>query len=204
MRGTEEKSINLWMAQELADALREKDFEVLLTRTDDSFIPLSQRAALANKYKADLFISLHCNASLSPQLKGFEVYFLSEKASDPHADAVARLENASLEFEGKAPPSRPVQAVLRSLMKNTNINHAAQLGGMIDRHVNQQMSQVDLGVKQAAFYVLRGADMPAILIEFGFLSNKSEERHLESKSYRKRLIRAIEAGILEYDQKQKT
>jgi N-acetylmuramoyl-L-alanine amidase len=202
VHGTEEKSVNLWMAQELADALREKDFEVLLTRTDDSFIPLSQRAALANKYKADLFISLHCNASLSSHLNGFEVYFLSEKASDPHADAVARWENASLQFEGKTSPPSSVQAVLRSLEKNTYINHAAQLGAIIDREVARQMSQADLGVKQAAFYVLRGAEMPAILIEIGFLTNKSEEHLLESKAYRRRLIKAMEAGILEYDQKQ--
>src|SRR5258708_32045424 len=141
---------------ELADALREKDFEVLLTRTDDTFIPLRERAALANRYKADLFISVHCNASLSSKMNGFEVYILSEKASDPHAAAVARLENASLELEGKS-PSAPVQAVLRSLVKNANINRSAQLGGIMDRQVGEQLSQNKTGLQQAAFYVLRGA-----------------------------------------------
>ena len=202
VKGTEEKAMNLWMGLELADALREKDFEVLLTRTDDTFIPLAQRAALANRYKADLFISIHCNASLSPKLSGFEVYILSEKASDPHAAAVARLENASLEFEGKAPPE-PVQAVLRSLAKNANINRSAQLASIMDRKIGEQMAEPDAGLQQAAFYVLRGAEMPAILIELGFLSNKDEEQHLQNKKYRKKMIHAIEDSILEFDQKQK-
>jgi N-acetylmuramoyl-L-alanine amidase len=199
--GTEEKTVNLWMGQELADSLREKDFEVILTRTDDTFIPLRERAALANRYKADLFISLHCNASLSTQLSGFEVYILSEKASDPHAAAVAKLENASLDLEGKA-PSAPVQAVLRSLVKNANINHAAQLGSIMDREVSKQLDQSNAGLQQAAFYVLRGAEMPAVLVEMGFLSNKREATLLESKSYRQKMIQAIEASIVEYDKKQ--
>jgi N-acetylmuramoyl-L-alanine amidase len=202
-KGTEEKAINLMMAQELADVLREKDdYEVLLTRMDDSFIPLEQRAQLANKYKADLFISLHCNASLSSRMKGFEVYFLSEKASDPHADAVAQLENASLTLEGKsARAPRRLAAVLRSLVKNANINEASALGSIVDRHVGARLSQPHLGVKEAAFYVLRGAEMPAILIETAFLSNPKEEHLLRDPSFRHELIQGIEAGITEFDQR---
>ncbi len=200
-RGTLEKTINLWMANELADELRAKDFEVLLTRTDDTFVPLGDRTALANKYKADLFISLHCNASLTPSLNGFEVYFLSENASSPHAEAVARKENAVLELEGKK-PSSAVQSVLESLVKNANLNRSAQLGSLINREVAGQLAQVDLGVKQAAFYVLRGAQMPAVLVELGFLTHRKEERLLASESYRRKLARAIAKSILEYDRKQ--
>jgi N-acetylmuramoyl-L-alanine amidase len=200
VHGTEEKNVNLWMGQELADALRDQDFEVLMTRTDDTFIPLAHRTALANRYKADLFISLHCNASLSNKLSGFEVYILSEKASDPHAAAVARLENSALELEGKAPPA-PVQAVLRSLTKNAHINLAAQLGGIMDREVSEQLSIENAGLQQAAFYVLRGAEMPAVLVELGFLSNKAEEKKLKNKSYREKLIKAIAASIVEFDKK---
>lgn len=200
-RGTMEKTINLWMARELAEELRAKDFEVLLTRTDDTFIPLGDRTALANKYKADLFISLHCNASLTPSLNGFEIYFLSENASNPHAEAVARLENAALELEGKK-PSSAVQSVLQSLAKNAMLNRSAQLGALINREVTGQLSQVDLGVKQAAFYVLRGAQMPAVLVELGFLTNRKEERLLLNESYRRKLSGAIAKSILEYDRKQ--
>ena len=112
--------MNLILAQDLADTLRDKyDYEVLLTRTDDTFIPLEERARLANRHEADLFISIHCNASLSSKMKGFEVYFLSETASDPHADAVARLENAPLALDGRCKPPSPTQvnAVLHQVAR---------------------------------------------------------------------------------------
>jgi N-acetylmuramoyl-L-alanine amidase len=199
--GLAEKDVNLLLAQELAEILRESyGYEVLLTRMDDTFIPLEERAKLANRCDADLFISLHCNASTSSKLKGFEVYFLSETASDPHADAVARLENAVLSLEGKEAPSpNRVKEVLRSLVKNANINEASALGSLIDRHLAQRLSEPSLGVKQAAFYVLRGAEMPAVLIETGFVSNVEEERLLQSASFRKALIQGISAGIAAYD-----
>jgi len=201
--GIEEKAVNLLLAQELADVLRQDyDYEVLLTRTDDTFIPLEERARLANKHNADLFISLHCNASLSSKLKGFEVYFLSEEASDPHADAVARLENAPLALEGKQVPSpSQVKAVLRSLVKNANINEASALGALVDRHLSERLSEPSLGVKQAAFYVLRGAEMPAILIETGFISNAQEERLLQDDAFHKKMIEGIAAGIVAYDER---
>jgi N-acetylmuramoyl-L-alanine amidase len=200
--GIVEKAINLTMAQDLADALRAQDYEVLLTRTDDSFVPLADRAALANKYHADLFISLHCNASLSSQLHGFEVYFLSEYASDPHASAVAQMENAPLALEDKPAQASPhVQRLLRSLAKNVNINASSELGTLIDRQVTRRLSESDLGVKQAAFYVLRGAEMPAILIEMAFLSNRSDERALRREAFRRRMVEAIVAGIQEYDRR---
>jgi N-acetylmuramoyl-L-alanine amidase len=199
--GTEEKTVNLRLAQELADTLRETyGYEVLLTRMDDTFIPLAERAKLANKYSADLFISLHCNASLSSKLEGFEVYFLSERASDPQADEVARLENAALALEGKdVPAPNRVKEVLRSLVKTANINEASALGSLLDRHMAERLSEPSLGVKQAAFYVLRGAEMPAVLIETGFLSNSKEERLLQDDAYRKKLIDGIAAGISDYD-----
>ncbi len=202
-RGVEEKAVNLQLAIELAEVLRQNnDYEVLLTRMDDTFIPLAERARLANHHKADLFVSIHCNASLSSKLKGFEVYFLSEESSDPHADAVARLENAPLALEGKAIPTpSQVKAVLRSLVKNANINEASALGALIDRHLGQRLSEPSLGVKQAAFYVLRGADMPAVLVETGFLSNPQEERLLQDRSFRQKLIEGMAGGIVAYDER---
>jgi N-acetylmuramoyl-L-alanine amidase len=202
-RGTEEKAVNLKLAQELAEALREDGgYEVLMTRTDDTFIPLAQRSKLANDYKADVFVSIHCNASLSSKLKGFEVYFLSEHASDPHADATAKLENSSLALEGqKVPSPDAVSAVLRSLVKTAYINDSSELGALIDRHLGDRLSEPSLGVKQAGFYVLRGAEMPAILIETGFLSNSKEEKLLQKGSFHKKLVEGIAAGIAAYDER---
>jgi N-acetylmuramoyl-L-alanine amidase len=201
--GIEEKTINLQLAQKLADLLRDRyQYEVLLTRTDDTFVPLEGRAALANRQNADLFISIHCNASLSSKLKGFEVYFLSERASDPHADAVARFENAPLALEGKRVPSPSrVAAVLRSLVKTANINEASALGALIDRHMGERLSEPSLGVKQAAFYVLRGAEMPAVLIETAFVTNPKEEKLLQKESFRKEFVEGLADGIVAYDQR---
>ena len=201
--GTQEKNINLRLAQELADSLRETyGYEVLLTRMDDTFIPLEERAKLANKHNADLFISLHCNASKSPKRKGFEVYFLSERASDSHADAVARLENAVLVYEGKEIPSpNRVKEVLRSLVKTANINEASALGSLLDKHLAERLYEPSLGVKQAAFYVLRGAEMPAVLIETGFISNSHEEQLLADDGFRQKLIEGVAGGIVAYDER---
>src|SRR5262249_28102863 len=146
----------------------------------------------------------HCNASLSVRQKGFEVYFLSEKASDPHADAVARLENASLALEEKSAPSPDqVQAVLRELVKTANINEASALGSMVDREVARQLGGPSLGAHQAAFYVLRGAEMPAILIESGFLTNPQEEKLLQAAPFRTKLIEGLVSAIRSYDQRKR-
>jgi len=130
------------------------------------------------------------------------VYFLSERASDSHADAVARLENAVLAYEGKEIPSpNRVNQVLRSLVKTANINEASALGSLLDRHLAERLVEPSLGVKQAAFYVLRGAEMPAVLIETGFISNGHEEQLLENDGFHRKLIEAITAGVLAYDER---
>ncbi len=200
-RGIMEKDVSLRFALDLAELLRETyGYEVLLTRMEDAFVPLEERARLANKHRADLFISLHCNASASPRQKGFEVYFLSEKASDPHADSVARLENAVLALEGKEVPSpNRVKQVLRSLEVTANINEASTAGALVERHLSDRLSEPSLGVKQAAFYVLRGAEMPSVLVEMAFISNREEERMLQSASFRKKMVEGIAAGVAAYD-----
>jgi len=203
LHGVEEKALNLAFAQTLAELLREHySYEVLLTRTDDTFIPLAQRTRIANQWHADMFISLHCNASLSSHLRGFEVYFLSEKASDAHADSVARAENAPLALEDKeAPLPGQLKALLRSLVKNANINDSSLLGSLIDSDVNQRLKTKSLGVQQAAFYVLRGAEMPAVLVETGFLSNTKDERLLQDAEYRRRLLEGVAESIEAYDKR---
>ncbi len=199
--GAMEKDINLRMALELAESLRETyGYEVLLTRMEDTFITLEERPRLANKHNGDLFISLHCNASPSRKRQGFEVYFLSERASDSNADAAARLENAVLSLEGKEVPSpNRVKQVLRSLEITANINEASVAGALIDKHLGERLSEPSLGVKQAAFYVLRGAEMPAVLVEMAFISNSQEEKMLQSASFRKKVVEGVGAGIAAYD-----
>lgn len=197
--GVQEKEITLRVSQELAELLRARDYEVLLTRTDDSFVPLSERAKLANAHEADLFLSIHCNASDSGRLKGFEVYFLSEKASDPRADAIARFENAPLALEGGAPaPDDRLSRLLRSMVKTEHINDSSELGALVHQHLSRRLSTDALGVKQAAFYVLRDAEMPAILIETGFLTNSKEGKRLNKAAYQRKIAEGVADAVDAY------
>lgn len=203
VRGTEEKAVNLRLSLELAEVLRNQfGYEIVLTRTDDTFVPLGQRARIANQAQADLFVSVHCNASLTNKLRGFEVYFLSETASDARADAVARAENAPLALEDtESRMPTKLKVLLHSLVRTANINDASALGALIDRRVGDRLKTPTLGVKQAAFYVLRGAEMPAVLVETGFLTNAKEERQLLDHRHRGRIVGGIAAAIDDFDRR---
>lgn len=202
-RGTLEKEINLQAALELARLLRDEgSFEVMLTRAGDIFIPLDDRSRMANEFGADLFISLHCNASPNRRDSGFEVYVLSERASDPGAARLAAFENSVLELEGKSVQEEEAALILRELVKTEHINAAAELAGLIARALSRRVDIPNRGVKQAAFYVLRGAQAPAILFEMAYISNKKEEIKIESRRYRRRLVDGLYAGVLDYAKRQ--
>jgi N-acetylmuramoyl-L-alanine amidase len=201
--GTLEKEANLQIALALAKVLnKEGRFKVILTRTDDRFVPLQERSSIANKAKADLFISLHCNAGLNPEAHGFEVYFLSEKASDDEAAAVARRENAVVELEGIAGKARlELEGLLWSLARNEHMNDSSAIAGHITLQVAQRLSMLNRGVKQAGFYVLRGTSMPAILVESAFITHPKEEGLLRSARFHRKLVDALYAGLLDYEKK---
>jgi N-acetylmuramoyl-L-alanine amidase len=198
-RGTLEKDINLSAAKDLAKLLEQEEvFEVLLTRADDIFLPLDERSRIANEARADLFVSLHCNAHRNPKENGYEVYFMSEKASDPEAERLARYENASLELEGKSVADAEAEFILHIMGKTESINAAAELAALVERSLRRRVDLSPRGVKQAGFYVLRGTDSPAILIEMAFLSNRGDEAKLQSRRYRGRLVDGIYAGMVDY------
>jgi N-acetylmuramoyl-L-alanine amidase len=202
-RGTREKDINLAAAKDLAKLLeQERVFEAVLTRDDDTFVPLDERSRIANEGHADLFISLHCNAHRSAKENGFEVYFMSEHASDPEAERLARFENSSLELEGKIPADAEAQMILHAMTKTESINAASELAALVARDLHQRVDLASRGVKQAGFYVLRGTDAPAILIEMAFVSNRRDEAKLGSRRYRSRLVDGIYAGLVDYAKRQ--
>jgi stearoyl-CoA desaturase (Delta-9 desaturase) len=203
-RGNLEKEINLSMALRLADALRAtKRYEVHLTREDDRFVSLQDRAVFANDKKADLFISVHCNAGLSPKAEGFEVYFLSERASDDSAAAVARRENASLELEGAASQAKAkLSQLLWSLAKTETLNESSEMAALVNKHAGKEkLDAASRGVKQAGFYVLKWAEMPAILVECAFITNPREEKLLRSHRYAQKLVDAVAAAVHEYEER---
>ena len=198
--GTKEKDINLSIAYELKKNFdTDNDYEVILTRKDDTFIPLVERTNIANEQNADLFVSIHCNANFNRSVSGFEVYFLSEKATDSQSAATATLENSVLEFEGKPTKKRAVlQEMLWSMMVNEHINDSSELCGFIASETPGRLKIPNRGVKQANLYVLRGSQMPSVLVESAFISNYSEESKLNSKKFQTSVSDSIYEGIKKY------
>ena len=196
--GVKEKDIVLNLAKILAKKLEQQlGLEAVLTRNRDVFLSLEQRTAFANVKKADLFVSLHINAHKLRNVHGLETYFLN-MATDEAAVMVAARENATSEKH-----ISDLQNILNDLMLNTKINESSRLAhevqkGMVSRIKKRYQRVKSLGVKQAPFYVLIGAEMPAILVETGFITNASERKRLQSKKYLESLSDGIVVGIGSY------
>ena len=202
-RGVVEKDINLAAAKELAKLLeQEKVFEVIMTREDDTFVPLDERSRISNEAHADLFVSLHCNAHRNSKENGYEVYFMSEKASDPEAERLAQFENSSLELEGKTSVDSGAELMLHVMGKTESINAASELAALVAQDLHKRVDLAQRGVRQAGFYVLRGTDAPALLVEMAFMSNRKDEAKLESRRYRSRLVDGIYSGLVDYAKRQ--
>ncbi|OGS40828.1 MAG: hypothetical protein A2506_04905 [Elusimicrobia bacterium RIFOXYD12_FULL_66_9] len=201
-RGTYEKTVNLAVALELAKVLRERgDMDVVLTREDDVFVPLSDRSAKANDLEADIFVSLHCNAHRNRRENGFEVYSVSETASDPAAEELAAAENAALKLEGKRPEDELAKQVLLAMTKTEMVNESPQLAVFAERGIAKRAEVDDRGAKQAGFYVLRGTHAAAILVEMAFLSHPKDEAKLGSRRFRRKVAEGVAAGIADYARK---
>jgi N-acetylmuramoyl-L-alanine amidase len=174
--------------------------KVVLSRDSDVFVPLRERTNFANKQGADLFVSIHANAHPQAVSEGVETYFLSSEASDNAARQVAATENNVVQLE--SPASRRQGDILKSILWDLAQSEFQEESSFMAETVQDSMSKslnlVSRGVKQAGFYVLGGAAMPAILIEVGFLTNRKEEKKLATPEYREALARAIYAGLAEY------
>ncbi len=196
--GLREKHVVLKVAKKVAQKLKKRlGCQVVLTRRSDRFLPLEQRTAIANARKADLFISIHANASRDRRARGIETYFLNF-ALDEKAMAVAARENAT-----STKRISELQNILKDIMKNTKINESARLA----RHIQNNLVGIlkkryrgikNLGVKQAPFFVLIGARMPSVLVEISFISNRQEERHLKDDRYLDQIAEGIVRGIESY------
>jgi N-acetylmuramoyl-L-alanine amidase len=198
--GTKEKDINLQIVYELKTIFDSDDnYEIVLTRKDDTFIPLAERTNIANECNADLFISVHCNANFDRKVNGFEIYFLSEKATDSEAAATAVLENSVLKLESKtSKKNTPLQSVFWSLAITEYINECSELSGFISAETTNRLKIPNKGVKQAGFYVLRGAQMPSVLVESAFISNYEQEEKLSLKKFRVAVADSIYEGVVKY------
>jgi N-acetylmuramoyl-L-alanine amidase len=191
--GALEKDVNLAVARELKHVLeRQGGLEVVLTRDDDSAVPLARRAEIANQSGGDLFVSLHCNGWFSERATGVETYFLSPARTDRDA-SVAREENWAA--EGGADD---LEFILWDLVQNRFITDSSDLAEGVQAGLCRALGAENRGVKQAGFRVLVGAYMPAVLVEMGFLSNGAEEARLIDPEHQRLLARTIGEAILEY------
>ena len=197
--GIKEKDVNLRIARMLAKELRSKGIEVIMTRERDVFLPLEERAAIANSREADLFISIHINSAPAREARGMETYILDMTARDEDAMREDALENA--------PSTRSyseLQSIVQELLNNTKLQESLRLAESVHHNTLDGLRRVygerihDRGVRRAPFVVLIGARMPALMVEAGFISNPEEERLLNDQRYLSRLVEGIAAGVNHY------
>ena len=201
--GEREKDVALAIARRIAAHLRKLGGKVVLTRTGDIGVPLANRAAIATAIRADLFVSVHLNSMPTAEQRrhshGVETYFLSADASDTHASAVAARENADrLAGEPEADPDDPVAGILSDLQDAAALQSSSRLAYDIHEKLVEKLGAEDRGVKQAPFYVLAGARMPAVLLEVGFISHEDEGRKLRTREYQEKVADAVMEGIREF------
>ncbi|MEO0073529.1 MAG: N-acetylmuramoyl-L-alanine amidase [candidate division WOR-3 bacterium] len=197
--GTEEKRLVLDIASRLKRRLESEGIQVNLTRECDTFVSLAERVRLANGAGFDFFVSIHVNAAPNRKACGLETYFLSEARTDWER-AVAARENASFEPELMSSPQIRDQLglILADLAQNEFLFESSELAGHIQEATLRATRMNDRGVKQAGFYVLRGCFMPAVLVECGFVSNRSEEKLLRRGEFREKLAKGIADGCLAF------
>lgn len=201
--GVAEKELTLLLARDLEAHLGRLGVRVVLTRGEDATIPHDTRAAIANQNRADLFISIHLNSSLGAGAHGAETYFLSTEASDARAAKAADEENApGAETPGAGGVTtdevKDLELILWDLAQTRHLSESQRFATLIQGELNETLQLRDRGVKQAPFRVLRGAEMPAVLVELGFLSNPDEEKKLQDAAYRGELAEALTRAVERY------
>lgn len=201
-----EKDINLRAATQLAKILKEKGVDARLTRSTDVYLKLAERTAFANKNNADVFISLHCNSMPKGKsgVAGFEIYIMA-LPSDKDAMNLAIVENR--EISGDAHSAAEIQKadkktqlllkILGDMQQNDKIGASTELTEVL--HANAKKSGLPMRkVAQAPFFVLRGAGMPAVLVEMGYLTNAAEAKRLNTAAYREKMCRSLAEGIITF------
>jgi N-acetylmuramoyl-L-alanine amidase len=203
LNGLQEKDVVLSIGHLLAKKLKEElGIDAVMTRESDVFIELQERTAIANKVGADLFISIHANASLNRKANGIETYYLNLAKTEKAAQLAARENGTSLDKVSL------LQAVLFDLMANYKLNDSAHLAEEVQKALYRRMSvqnplTKNLGVKQGPFYVLVGATMPSILVESAFISNLDEEAKLKDPQFLEQTAEGILDGVVAYIAAQK-
>lgn len=201
-----EKDIVLAVALKVGEYLKREipDLKVVYTRTTDVFVPLDERAEIANKAKADLFVSIHANAISNPRIYGAETFVLGLHRSEENLE-VAKLENSVIileedyttKYEGFDPTS-PESYIIFELMQNVYLDQSISAASIIQEQFETRVGRRNRGVKQAGFLVLRKTAMPGVLVELGFLTNRNEEKFMASEEGQVYLASAIYRSVRDY------
>ncbi len=205
--GTKEKDVALTLSKKVKAILEDNGIRVIMTRSDDTFISLERRVDIANRSGADLFASIHINASRSRLMRGFECYYLSN-ATDDNARALVAFEDASLKLsdDASAEHSKQLDKTLWDMTLTENRMESGELASYICESVDDSGVPIrNKGVRTARFYVLKNNRLPAVLIETGYISNRYEEAKLRDPAVLNKMANAIARGILKYkDRYEKT
>jgi len=200
-RRTQEADITLAIAKKLKNQLEElPGINAVLTRTDDYFIPLRKRVDIARRYQADLFVSIHCNASRDRNATGTEIYFLSlTGATDEAARSVAEQENAA-DLVGGIPPETgdDLLSILFDLRQNDTIRRSSEIAEVLIDAVAEDSRLVTRGVKQAGFVVLKAPEIPSVLVEVAFITNPREAAILRDAQFQTKFAEHLTDGIAAY------
>lgn len=203
---TREKDIVLKVGLKLGDYITENfdDVEVIFTRKTDEFIELHRRAEIANKAKADLFISLHANSWKDSRIQGSETYVMGLHTDEKNLE-VAMKENAVITFEEDYTtkyegydPESPESFIIFSLIQNTYLDQSLNFASFVQNQFRDRAKRIDRGVKQAGFIVLWNSTMPSVLVEMGFISNSKEESYLKSENGQEYVASAIFRAFRDY------
>ena len=201
-RGVSEKGITLYVAKKLGKILRDRyAMKIIYTRQKDVFIPLNRRTHIANSNNADLFISIHTNASKKRNVRGIETYFLNWTNKRENMRVAARENRISIKKMKKVQDG--LQFILQDLARKNKNEESMRLAHSVQNSMvnslKKNYSKIEnLGVKYALFYVLVGAEMPSVLAEISFISNYEEEKRLSRDSYKNKIAEAIANGIKAY------
>ena len=195
--GLLEKQLVLDVARQLAGRLQDQGLRVAMTRAEDRFVPLEERTSIANDARGNLFLSIHANASRDRGVRGIETFFASLDASDEAARKLAEAENLAFSRgEGMGPATAdPLFAILGDLIATEHLMESQEFAQLAQRRLATAEVSRSRGVKQAPFVVLMGVQMPAVLVEIGFLTNAEEERVLRSESERSRLVEGLAEAV---------
>jgi N-acetylmuramoyl-L-alanine amidase len=199
--GLMEKDVVLDLASRLRRLLTTRlGIRVIMTRTEDVFVPLQERTAIANRAKADFFLSLHMNGATTRGAGGFETYYFTREPSDSDARASAQRENLVIESNGTA--GKDLESLLKITLADMavtrDMRESSELAEFVLSSLDTLLKVENRGVKSGPFYVLATAAMPAILVESAFITNPKEERKLQRETYRQRVAEALYTGIAKY------